>query len=82
MRIARLRHMPSEPADDARELLHLFAELPADDRARILSLVRSLSICHAADALRKTPLTLPATKAAPQGSGIVSMSDPVCDPCV
>jgi hypothetical protein len=82
MRIAGLRHMPSELTEDARELLHLFAELPAEDRARILSLVRSLSICHTADALRKAPFSLPATKAATQGSGTVSMSDPVCDPCV
>ena len=80
--IARLRHMPSEQPDDIRELLQLFAELPAEDRARILSLVRSLSICHAADALRKAPFTLPSPKAAPQGSGMTSMSEPVWDPCV
>jgi hypothetical protein len=82
MRIARLRHMPSELPDETRELVHLFAELPADDRARILSLVRSLSLCHAADALRKAPFTLPAARSGPQGSGTVSISDPVCDPCV
>lgn len=74
--------MASELPDESRELLHLFAELPAEDRARILSLVRSLSICHAADALRKAPFVFPLAKAAPQGSGIVSMSEPVCDPCV
>ncbi|HEY6910226.1 MAG TPA: hypothetical protein VI356_12700 [Myxococcales bacterium] len=74
--------MPSELPDDSRELLHLFAELPADDRARILSLVRSLSLCHAADALRKSPFVSPLSRAAAQGSGIVSTSAPVCDPCV
>jgi DNA-binding transcriptional ArsR family regulator len=74
--------MASELPEDSRELLQLFAELPAEDRARILSLVRSLSICHAADALRKPPFILPVAKDAPQGSGMVSMSAPVCDPCV
>jgi hypothetical protein len=71
--------MPSELSDDSRDLLHHFAELPAEDRARILALVRSLSICHAVDALRKTPFAF--ASAAPQGSGMVSMSAPVCDPC-
>ena len=73
--------MASKQPDDSRELLHLFAELPDEDRARILSLVRSLSICHAADALRKAPITSPLAKAATQGSGTVSTSAPVCDPC-
>lgn len=79
--IARLRHMPSELPDESRELLHCFAELPAEDRARILALVRSLSICHAVDALRKAPFTFSLSRVAPQGSGMVSMSAPVCDPC-
>lgn len=74
--------MASELPDDSRELLHLFAELPAEDRARILSLVRSLNFCHAADALRKAPFVVPLAKIAPHGSGMVSMSAPVCDPCV
>jgi hypothetical protein len=30
-----------------------FGDLPADDRARILSLVRNLSICHAVMSARK-----------------------------
>ena len=74
--------MPSELPDESRELLHHFAELPDEDRARILSLVRSLSICHAADALRKAPFIFPLSKVLPQGSGMVSMSAPVWDPCV
>jgi hypothetical protein len=74
--------MPSALPDDSRELLDLFAELPAEDRARILSLVRSLNMCHAVDVLRKAPFTRALSKIARQGSGMVSMSDPVCDPCV
>ena len=69
--------MASALPDDSFELLQLYDELPADDRARILSLVRSLTICHAAQALYNI---MPFAKA-PQGSGMVSMSDPVCDPC-
>ena len=70
--------MASALPDDSLELLQLYDELPADDRARILSLVRSLTMCHAAQALYNV---VPFAKAAAQGSGMVSMSDPVCDPC-
>lgn len=70
--------MASALPDDSLELLQLYDELPADDRARILSLVRSLTICHAAQALYNM---VPFAKGAAQGSGMVSMSEPVCDPC-
>ena len=45
--------MNPELTDDSRELLEHFAGLPADDRARILSLIRNLSICHAVESSRK-----------------------------
>ena len=72
--------MPDELNDDARELVELFAELPRDDRARVLALLRSLSLCRIAE-LYSTPWS-EASAARDQGSGIRSTSLPVCDPCV
>ncbi|HZX94417.1 MAG TPA: hypothetical protein VFE90_07860 [Myxococcales bacterium] len=65
--------MTPELTDESRELLMAFDELPEDDRARILSLVRSLSICHVVERLSKGPLRF----ARAQGSGMSSISDPV-----
>jgi len=36
--------MPSDLPEDVRELISHFAELPEEDRARILALVRGLSV--------------------------------------
>lgn len=41
--------MAAELPPDARELVEHFAGLPAEDRARILALVRSLSVCRTAE---------------------------------
>ena len=41
--------MAPDLPDDARELIEHFADLPADDRARVLALVRSLSFCRIAE---------------------------------
>jgi len=49
--------MTPELTDEFRDLLEHFADLPSDDRARILSLVKSLSICHAALAASKGGLS-------------------------
>jgi hypothetical protein len=38
--------MSLELPEDARELIELFADLPDEDRARILALVRNLSFCR------------------------------------
>jgi aromatic ring hydroxylase len=65
--------MTPELTDEFRELLECFAELPAEERVRILSLVRNLSICHALESAWKSGF---------YRSGIRSTSEPVCDPCV
>jgi hypothetical protein len=39
----------SDLPEAARELLRHFADLPREDRERILALVRSLSICRTAE---------------------------------
>jgi hypothetical protein len=71
--------MTPELPEEIRELIRHFAELPEDDRARVLALVRSLSFCRTAElystSWRKAPM-------ADQGSGIKSMSLPVWEPCV
>jgi hypothetical protein len=72
--------MPPELPDDARELIEHFADLPRDDRARVLALVRSLSFCRIAE-LYSTPWP-EACAGRDQGPGIRSTSLPVCDPCV
>jgi len=41
--------MSSDLPEEVRELLRHFADLPEDDRARILALVRSLSFCRTAE---------------------------------
>lgn len=41
--------MSPDLSDDARELIQHFADLPEDDRARVLALVRSLSFCRIAE---------------------------------
>ena len=48
---------PELPAE-FQELVEHFAELPAEDRERILSLVRNLSICHAIESACKGALRL------------------------
>jgi len=44
--------MPIDLPDDARELISHFAELPDEDRARILALVRGLSLCRTVELYR------------------------------
>jgi hypothetical protein len=44
--------MAGEIPDDARELLQNFSDLPPDDRARILSLVKSLNLFNTVIACR------------------------------
>jgi hypothetical protein len=51
-RIAHPLSMPSELPEDARELISHFAELPEEDRARILALVRGLSLCRTVELYR------------------------------
>ena len=46
--------MSTNLPDDARELIRHFADLPRDDRARVLALVRSLSFCRIVE-LYSTP---------------------------
>jgi hypothetical protein len=41
--------MSSDLPEEFRELIRHFADLPEDDRARILALVRSLSFCRTAE---------------------------------
>ncbi len=45
--------MTPELTEEFRELVECFAELPAEERVRILSLVRNLSICHALESACK-----------------------------
>jgi len=52
MRLAHRLSMPSDLPDDARELIGHFAELPDEDRARILALVRGLSLCRTVELYR------------------------------
>jgi hypothetical protein len=79
MRLAHpLLVMPDLP-EEVRDLIHHFAELGEEDRARILALVRSLSFCRTAE-LYSTSWS--GASFSDQGSGIRSMSLPVCDPCV
>jgi hypothetical protein len=42
-RLAHLRPMTEILSDEARELLQNFEKLPADERARVLALVRGMS---------------------------------------
>jgi hypothetical protein len=49
MRLAHPLLMPSDLPEEFRELIRHFADLPEDDRARILALVRSLSFCRTAE---------------------------------
>jgi hypothetical protein len=49
MRLAHPLLMSSELPEEFRELIRHFADLPEDDRARILALVRSLSFCRTAE---------------------------------
>lgn len=49
MRLAHPLLMSPDLPDEVRELIRHFAELPEDDRARILALVRSLSFCRTAE---------------------------------
>jgi len=51
-RIAHPLSMPIDLPDDARELISHFAELPDEDRARILALVRGLSLCRTVELYR------------------------------
>jgi len=44
--------MPSDLPEDVRELISHFAELPEEDRARILALVRGLSLCRTVELYR------------------------------
>jgi len=52
MRLAHPFSMPSDLPDDARELIGHFAELPDEDRARVLALVRGLSLCRTVELYR------------------------------
>jgi len=52
MRLAHRLSMPSDLPDDARELIGHFAELPDEDRARVLALVRGLSLCRTVELYR------------------------------
>jgi hypothetical protein len=44
--------MANDLPDDTRELIGHFAELPDEDRARILALVRGLSLCRTVELYR------------------------------
>ena len=75
MRLAHPLLMSPDLPDEVRELIRHFAELPEDDRARILALVRSLSFCRTAE------LYSSSWSEASFSSGIRPMSLPVRDPC-
>jgi hypothetical protein len=78
MRLAHPSPVTPDLPDDVRELIRHFAELAEDDRARIVALVRSLSFCRTVEFYS----TSWAGASSDQGSGMRSMSLPVCDPCV
>jgi hypothetical protein len=44
--------MAPELSEDERELIRHFAELPHEDRGRILALVRSLNLCRTVEFYR------------------------------
>jgi hypothetical protein len=58
--------MAPELSEDARELVQHFAELPEEDRGRILALVRSLNLCRTVEVYR-APWATPSLSRVTQG---------------